>query len=571
MFRIKFFLIAVFWFCWINIVSGGNKAAVGYIYPEFYGARGDGVSDDSPAFNKCLESGKIIRLKKGKTYTFHTRIAEISKESMIIQGNNAVIVIAADYPLNRADQIFRFSSRVIAPKQIQVNDLSINCLLGQKFQDRQSTGDTYIFATYKCNAVKMKNVMFRCTTEYNNVTFLESEGGDVSLDNCDVVLNTRSRQGGIFWMMNRYKDNVNISLSNCRFEYDTQDEAMCFSAHGKVDYPRFAMNVNVSNCSFYSNGNTPSSGFIISYNHAEGVFMDANIQYTGCTFKTDGLYKRKIQSYQCGNKEFDYGSFKTRFRKCYFIFNLKRKDETGILGLLPASSSISRNRILYDFKNCCFNIRNTTTLIGDKDGGKKGVYRFTNCSFDSDGSLFIKHYNQGSGQIDVVLDKCNGKQNSQTLCTENLYVTNSRFESSTQKYLYPQGLNQYGKTSLSLVNTNIGNNKYKNNHKNGKYTICVEPQKGYKRISLITGDVVYGNVNDGRDFTIYYYEPNKQLQVYYIVNGKKFQAGYIDKESCYFANVRFLKDVYRYGKNTVQVEINGKIAADMYFTIRKND
>lgn len=567
--NIKFFLIAAFFFCCVSIVSGKVDSSVGYVSPETFGAKGDGVSDDSPAFNKCLESGKVIRLQKGKIYTFHTRISEISKETMTLEGNNASLVIAADYPLNQYESVFRFAGSVVKRNLLRVEDLSIRCLLGQKFSDSQKVGDTFIFATSKCNVVQMKNVTFRCTTEYNNVTFLVSEGGDVSMDKCDVVLNTRSKQGGIFWMMNRYKDNVNIALSNCRFEYDTQDEVMCFSAYGKVDYPRFAMNVNVSNCSFYSNGNTPSSGFIISYNHAEGVFMDAKIQYTGCTFKTDGLYKRKIQSYQCGNKGGDYGSFKTKFTKCNFIFNLKRKDETGILGLLPAGNSIPGNRISYDFENCCFDIQNTSTLIGDKDGDNKGVYRFTKCSFNSNGSLFNKHYNQGSGLIDVVLKDCKGKMNDETLSTENLQLTNSSFLNTKGNVVYPKSLTYNRNTSLSLVNTKLGKIKYAYTRLSEDLKIIVLPRQGYKQISLSGGDVIYGNVNDARNFNIYYYTEKRPYQVCYIVNGKKFQTGYIDKESCYFANVRFLKDVYRYGKNTVQVEINGKIVADMYFTIRK--
>ena len=565
-------MVKVKWLFALLIIICGFQSSVqaqvqNYITPEQYGAKGDGNSDDSPAFSKCLQKGKLVRLSKGKTYVLHTRIAEISYDSLIIDGNNAKLVIAANYPTNQYENIFKFGASVSKPKLLQVTDLSITCLLGRKFVDKQKRGDTYVFTTSKCNYVRMKNVNFACTTEYNNVSFLVSNGGNISMDKCQIVLNTRSVQGGIFWMMNKYKDKVNISLTNCCFEHDTQDETMCFSAFGTVDYPKFSMNVNVDNCTFYSNGNTNSSGFIIAYNHADGVFMDANIQYADCMFSTDGLHKRRIQSYQCGGKGGDYGSFKTKFKKCQFDFNLKRRDETGILSLLPASNTIPKDSIYYDFEKCKFNISNISTLIGDKDGDKKGVYKFMKCVFISDASLFNKQYNKGNGRIDVVLKNCKGSLNDETLSSENLYMSNSKFENVKGLHLYPKSLIYTKNTVLNVAKTWIGGIKYPQTIHPVNLKVVVTPQRGYKQISLSAGDVVYGDVNDGRDFGIYFYSDKKPSKVVCVINGREFPMSYIEKEQCYFNNIRFQQNMYRKGINTIKIETNSQSLAIMSFTI----
>lgn len=559
----------VFLFCSIVSAYGQQNKQNGYITLETFGAKGDGVFDDSPAFNKCLETGKIIKLAKGKVYTLHSRLSAISHERLTIEGNNAKLIIASDYPLYQYENVFRFDGSITNPKLLKISDLSIACLLGRKFQDKQKRGDTNVFATSKCGEVKLKNVDFTCTTEYNNVSFLVSDGGDVTMDNCHVVLNTRSVQGGIFWMMNKYKKQVNISLNNCYFEHDTQDETMCFSAHGTVAYPTFTMNVNVKNCTFYSNGNTPSSGFIISYNHAEHVFMDADIQYSGCTFKTDGLNKRNIQSYQCGKNGGDYGSFNTKFNKCDFHFNLKRINQNGILSLLPSSNAIPKDSITYEFEKCKFNISNTTTLIGDMDGDKKGVYKFMKCTFVSDASLFNKRYNKGNGLIDIVLIGCKGKLNDETLSSENLYITNSKFENVNGLYLYPKALTYTKNTVLNVKKTWIGGIKYTHAMHPATLKIFTIPKQRHNQITLSDGDVIYGNVNDGRDFGVYYYTSKQPSEVFCVVNGKKIPLVYMAKEQCYFNNIRFKENTFHEGINTILIEKNGQSLAAMSFTIKK--
>lgn len=566
-------MVNVKWIFALLIVICGFQASVqarikDYITPEQCGAKGDGVSDDSPAFSQCLKSGKVIKLSKGKTYVLHSRIAEISNDSLILDGNDARLLVASNYPTNLYERIFRFGVGVRKPKLLRVSHLSISCLLGQKFGDKQKRGDTFIFATSKCDEVQMNKVKFICSTEYNNVTFLTSDGGNVALENCHIVLNTRSVQGGIFWMMNKYKEKVNIKLHNCYFEHDSQDETMCFSAHSTVAYPRFAMNVKVANCKFYSNGRTNSSGFIISYNHAEGVLMDANIQYADCVFSTDGLHKRCIQSYQCGEKGGDYGTFKTKFKKCHFDFNLKRRDETGILSLLPVSNTIPKDSIYYDFDNCKFNISNTSTLIGDMDGDKKGAYKFMKCAFVSDASLFNKRYNKGNGQIDVVLKDCEGRLNDETLSSENLYMSNCRFENVKARHLYPKPLIYTKNTALNVTKTRMGNIKYSQTIQPANLKVVVTPQQGYNQISLSAGDVIYGDVNDGRDFNIYFYSDKNPSDVVCIINGKKTPMVYIEKEQCYFINIRFQQNMYRKGSNTIEIEANRKSLAAMSFKIK---
>ena len=66
---------------------------VNTVSPEAFGAVGDGISDDSPAFNRCISEGLPVVLAKGKSYRLKTALNAIHSESFELRGNGARLIV----------------------------------------------------------------------------------------------------------------------------------------------------------------------------------------------------------------------------------------------------------------------------------------------------------------------------------------------------------------------------------------------------------------------------------------------------------------------------------------------
>lgn len=379
------------------------------------------VVDSSPLFNQCIREQKTISLQKGKTYYLNSKI--IAGKNISIHGNGAKIVIPKSYPLSRYDDIFSLKDS----GKIYMENVNITCLLGQKFSKRDSTGDTSILSAKK-GMIRLKNVNFECRTHYNNVTFIFSTGADVYMNNCKIVNDTWSKQGGILWYMSKTSSLGSITLKNCYFEHDAKDECMCFSVSGTANIQNCLINVNVDNCTYYSPCQSRSSGMIILYNHNNHVFADVHVNYKKCKFICKGPNKRSISTLQCGSDmTWHYGRFVSQFNQCEFNYSVDQPVENGILGLLPSKSKGAIDDATYGFENCSFSVHNYACMIGDKDGYRKGKYTFKDCQLSSEGRLFQKRYNLGTGKILITLDKTTCKSADMYYSTEKLYSTKSQF------------------------------------------------------------------------------------------------------------------------------------------------
>lgn len=69
-----------------------NKAI--YVTPEMFGAKGDGITDDTQSFIQALETGKIFELKQEKVYRITQPINVPSNR--ILNLNNALILMDYD-------------------------------------------------------------------------------------------------------------------------------------------------------------------------------------------------------------------------------------------------------------------------------------------------------------------------------------------------------------------------------------------------------------------------------------------------------------------------------------------
>ena len=386
-----------------------------YAAPERFGAKGDGVTDDSQAISECIRAGYSLKLKKRKTYVIRTALPDIPVSEFGIKSRGGTIVIDKDYPAVQSPQVFRFSSKIVKQNLLYVKGVNFICRLGQKYDKNDKTGDTYIFTVPYCDDVRFEKVNFSCGGEYNNVSFIVSYGCNISVCKCDFRLNTHSAQGGLFWLMNLNRENCTISLTDSYFEHDAMDECMCFSNGGKTNFDESRITVNVKNCEFYSAGACPSSGFIIVYNNGDRAVLHYDGTYENCSFRSDGANHRKICSYQCGTAQpyRDYGTFESYYRNCSFDFQFTQSSEAGLLNLQACNTNLcDENKVGYEFENCSFNLGNVSTILGDKDGVRKGYYTLRGCTINTtERTVFKKKYNAGAGRISLTVEGCNRTEN----------------------------------------------------------------------------------------------------------------------------------------------------------------
>ncbi|MBR3519387.1 MAG: hypothetical protein IKN77_04635 [Paludibacteraceae bacterium] len=418
-----------FLFLTVSLSSCIGSEPIQYVNLESYGAKGDGVHNDASALNRCIKEGRNVELLPNKTYLLGSPIAAIESDTFCIKGNGSSIVIPKTYPVTSSCAIFYLSHRH-NPKLFKVEDVDMVCQLEKK--KTVPAGDTYVFLSKNCDKVEFKKLSFRCTGKYNNVTFLRSEGGDLLMDSCNVVMNTFSDVGGIFWLMNKFKTQSNVNIKNSYFEYESKDECMCFSSSADTKVDKAYIKVSVDNCKYKTLAQSKSSGFVIVYAKKNDAYSDIDVKYNKCSFESRGKYLRYIQTYQCGKDSLcDYGKFRTEYKDCNFDFHMDRDnadDERGLLSLVYLkSNNMNKSNVGYVFRDCDFRLRGIHPIVGDKDSNRKGYYEFHNCVINSDDRAFQKKYNVLTGDVSLLLKDCKVVSNDEFLNHETVDMTKCSF------------------------------------------------------------------------------------------------------------------------------------------------
>lgn len=418
----------------ISFLSSLLFSLFAVLAPESFGAVGDGVHDDAPAFRECIRRGGVT-LRKNATYRLCTPLERIKGDSFTIDGNGAKVIIDRNYHVDRSDLIFSFDdSRERAG--MFVSDVTFISELGKKFADKDASGDTYVFYIGNAREAVFSNVVFEDKGQYNNVSFIVTAGCDLSLRNCRICSRSLSHQGGAVWFMNRCRPYCRLSFDNVLFDYDTLDECLCIGVDNIFDASSVTMDVTLSRCSFTSPGNSPSSGFVIVNNHCVKARADVRVRYNDCVFDYDGSNRRYIQSVQAdsGSSFPGASSFDTEYRKCSFRFHPSARSEYGLVGVVPlGNDAVSKENVSYRFVKCDFDIDGVEPLIADCDGERKGCYSFEKCSVKSTGRVFTRKYNPGVGEIDIRAVSCAISSGDDYLTSENLVARSSSFNHNSGK------------------------------------------------------------------------------------------------------------------------------------------
>jgi len=129
----------------------------GQFYTEWYGAKGDGINDDSDAFNTSFENASNIRLCENTTYNINSQVTANRIGTLAIDGNSATIVSRQNVDLNNLGyNIFVFEATL---SSVSINDLT--------FDGENKIGRAFYLKTgFNFNNVAVKNLLEARTTAY---------------------------------------------------------------------------------------------------------------------------------------------------------------------------------------------------------------------------------------------------------------------------------------------------------------------------------------------------------------------------------------------------------------------
>ena len=279
-----------------SIRNGIIKGSVNndYLCPEWFGAKGDGVSDDTEPIRQCISMSKKVKLQ-GKTYCIKSRNVHdvfLVDHDLEIDGSGATLVLPDELYVDYNSSIWLFHNDESKDvKNDYFHDFNIDVRV-TKTSDFK--GNFYMFNLFSEN-IRISNVNVKNDGKYNNLNaFTICYAKDVEIRNCNVENESLSSIGGILWVMMKDRPaggRTHISLKDCQFIHDAKDETVCFSS-SQVNKTDCDIKFEVSDCVFTSPNNVKGSGFIILYDNRDGGDAMYNYRIDGRVENCKFLSKR---------------------------------------------------------------------------------------------------------------------------------------------------------------------------------------------------------------------------------------------------------------------------------------
>lgn len=296
---------------------------LGYVTPEMFGAKGDGVTDDTEAIQKAVNSGFVVYFDPHKCYgitsTIHlvsnsvidlccTTIKNISTSPLIMIKIEDVenVVIKNGYIKNvwlQGHESGDFIIEISSSRHITIDNLK----LSECISDGVYIGYTYWYAgkdVYRTSNITIKNCTI--TVGRNGISLVSGDGviidGNVfhditnnapkagidiepetgtnhhlHLNNIHITNNIfKNCTGGLTTYLEKVKENGDIHITN-----NTFDNSILGIDGSSSDY---AMVIDVNGCSFINN---MLYAINIGNNHIKQALSVKNITIHGTTFDND--------------------------------------------------------------------------------------------------------------------------------------------------------------------------------------------------------------------------------------------------------------------------------------------
>lgn len=217
---------------WIN--DGTLKGLLGmyYVTPEQYGAKGDGETDDTDAFQAACNSGYTVRMFSDSTYLLNGSVALTA--NTYIEGNNATVNISGDANYGLL---------------LQGNNIKIANL----------------------NIIGADN--YSCISTSANITDVEYIYENITIENCDI-------KGGHFGI---YLDTTrNISVTGCTIHEQEYDPDSLIAGYGIL--LQSCHDVGITGC-WFAHGETGRHNIYVSINQTKTEYYAcSNVVITNCMF-----------------------------------------------------------------------------------------------------------------------------------------------------------------------------------------------------------------------------------------------------------------------------------------------
>ena len=243
-----------------------NKMVIGtlgYVTPEMFGAKGDGVTDDTEALLKAIPTGYPIREKTGSKYSVKSQL--VFSDNCIIE--NIHLVAGAEI-----ESVIKYSKRntIIRNVQIDCNNLANYGILGAS---NVPTDTTYYASIEKCSVVNalidgyntgsIRTFMNDCNAKWCGNAGFYIDASDTKHDNLvpidckyGVYVNSRNTSISRFHPWSWEKEQIglfvgtNCSVSIAYFFNDTNQYAIIFSA---------GVDITIGTLRNFNNINAPSA------------------------------------------------------------------------------------------------------------------------------------------------------------------------------------------------------------------------------------------------------------------------------------------------------------------------
>lgn len=255
-----------------NLVTG----TLGFVTPQMFGAKGDGVTDDTQAIQNAINSGYNVFFPKS---TYKCGSINITGNNLIVDGGNSTLLFgiqtgfilstsAHDVAICNINSICEFEKDSEAEGNIHIGIES--GITNEQFV-------VYNIYVYNCNfiggvggisAASTKNITIENCT-FDDFVYLASQGTwgygvllssciDVKIQNCSFKMGAYGRHDIYVSVDRRKSQNIqceNISVLNCKFDHSdlvTDGSGYYYSPATSPITVRTSNHVNVSGCYFYS-------------------------------------------------------------------------------------------------------------------------------------------------------------------------------------------------------------------------------------------------------------------------------------------------------------------------------
>lgn len=272
----------------------------GYVTPEMFGAVGDGVTDDSTAFNACIKKAKETHkciLLQTKPYFIQNKLINISNIKFI--GSNSAIIIANNLLCNNI-QYCSFSNITFIQDSTLKNQITLltNYCVESNFKNCDFTNFTFLFNRIETSShsnmilldscylnntslsnqpVKedkfvINNTNFYYDDGFNNNFLVGLLGGTIVFNNCYIV-SSENKNAFI-------KLYGNVIFNNCYIYLDDNNMIMI---PNDIDITN--INIEFNNCGI-RDISIEKTGVLVNIQLANSVLPTLKVKNTSISIKT---------------------------------------------------------------------------------------------------------------------------------------------------------------------------------------------------------------------------------------------------------------------------------------------